>query len=142
MVTSPVRIQGWNSAKFSSENQPINSPNVRLPWQPLTLPTTQLFGTDGIRGRAGTLLSEDLALQVGFWAGLVLQEYSAVPGPVILGQDSRNSSDMLATALAKGLTTAGLEVWHLGLCPTPGVAYLCSATSAIGGVMISASHNR
>ncbi len=141
MVTSPVRIQGLNSVEFSSENQPINCPNVRLPWQPLTLPTTPLFGTDGIRGRAGTLLSEDLALQVGFWAGLVLQEYSAVPGPVILGQDSRNSSDMLATALAKGLTTAGLEVWHLGLCPTPGVAYLSSATSAIGGVMISASHN-
>ncbi|MBE9234452.1 phosphoglucosamine mutase, partial [Cuspidothrix issatschenkoi LEGE 03284] len=62
-------------------------------------------------------------------------------GPIILGQDSRNSSDMLAMALSAGLTAAGLEVWYLGLCPTPCVAYLTSITNAIGGIMISASHN-
>jgi phosphoglucosamine mutase len=60
---------------------------------------------------------------------------------VIVGQDSRNSSDMLAMALTAGLSAAGLEVWNLGLCPTPGVAYLTGVTGAIGGVMISASHN-
>jgi phosphoglucosamine mutase len=48
---------------------------------------------------------------------------------------------MLAMALSAGLTSAGLEVWNLGLCPTPGVAYLSSVTDAVGGVMISASHN-
>jgi phosphoglucosamine mutase len=48
---------------------------------------------------------------------------------------------MLAMALTAGLTSAGLEVWNLGLCPTPAVAYLSSVTNAIGGVMISASHN-
>ena len=104
-----------------------------------TLTPTALFGTDGIRGKVGALLNAPLALQVGFCAGQVLQETSQ--GPVILGQDSRNSSDMLATAIASGLTSAGLDVWHLGLCPTPCVAYLARVTNASGGIMISASHN-
>ena len=99
-----------------------------------------LFGTDGIRGKAGELLSAPLALQIGYWTGQVLRRASA-PGPVMIGQDPRNSSDMLAAAIAAGLTAVGLEVWHLGVCPTPGVAYLTSITNAIGGIMISASHN-
>jgi phosphoglucosamine mutase len=107
---------------------------------PIALPKTPLFGTDGIRGRVGELLSAPLALQIGFWTGLVLRNH-AYGGSVILGQDSRNSSDMLAMALSAGLTAAGLEVWYLGLCPTPCVAYLARVTNAIGGVMISASHN-
>lgn len=106
-----------------------------------TLPSSALFGTDGIRGRVGELLSAPLALQIGFWTGIVLRAHAIAPGPVILGQDSRNSSDMLAMALSAGLTAAGVEVWYLGLCPTPCVAYLTSETNAIGGVMISASHN-
>lgn len=106
----------------------------------LDLPKTPLFGTDGIRGRVGDLLNEPLALQVGFWTGQVLQQFGN-SGPVIVGQDSRNSSEMLATAVCKGLVAAGLEVWHLGLCPTPSVAYLTSVSNAVGGVMISASHN-
>ncbi|BAT56486.1 Phosphoglucosamine mutase [Nostoc sp. NIES-3756] len=107
----------------------------------ISLPTTPLFGTDGIRGKVGELLSAPLALQIGYWAGLVLRSHASQLGPVILGQDSRNSSDMLAMALSAGLTAAGLEVWYLGLCPTPCVAYLTSMSEAIGGVMISASHN-
>jgi phosphoglucosamine mutase len=107
----------------------------------IPLPKTPLFGTDGIRGKVGELLSAPLALQVGFWTGIVLRNHASHSGPVILGQDSRNSSDMLAMALSSGLTAAGIEVWYLGLCPTPCVAYLTSMTDAIGGVMISASHN-
>jgi len=112
-----------------------------LSWGSLSLPNTPLFGTDGIRGRVGEMLTAPLALQVGFWAGQVLQAQSLIPGPVILGQDSRSSSDMLASALAAGLAATGLEVWQLGLCPTPAVAHLTCNSSAIGGVMISASHN-
>lgn len=107
----------------------------------LELPKTPLFGTDGIRGKVGELLSAPLALQVGFWTGIVLRNRASKLGPVILGQDSRNSSDMLAMGLSAGLTAAGLQVWYLGLCPTPCVAYLSSITDAVGGVMISASHN-
>ena len=106
-----------------------------------SLPTTPLFGTDGIRGKAGDLLNASFALQLGYCAGEVLRETAGNPGPVIIGQDSRNSSDMLAMAIAAGLTSAGLEVWQIGLCPTPCVAFLANITDAIGGVMISASHN-
>lgn len=108
-------------------------------------PPQPLFGTDGIRGPVGKRLTAPLALQVGFWTGQVLrcQCPSQYPtgGPVIVGQDSRISSPMLAMALGAGLAAAGLEVWQLGLCPTPGVAYLTSVAEAIGGIMISASHN-
>jgi phosphoglucosamine mutase len=107
----------------------------------LNLPDSALFGTDGIRGKVGDILSANLALQTGYWAGMVLRTAAEDVGPVIIGQDSRNSSDMLASALAAGLTAAGLEVWNLGLCPTPGVAHLTATSDAIGGVMISASHN-
>ncbi|MGD1899173.1 MAG: phosphoglucosamine mutase [Phormidesmis sp.] len=102
------------------------------------LPNTPLFGTDGIRGKAGTLLTAPLATQVGFWAAQVLRHHGE-SGPIIIGQDSRTSSDMLSAALSAGLTTAGLEVWNLGLCPTAAVAHL--ATGNAGGIMISASHN-
>lgn len=110
-----------------------NSSDMALP--------TKLFGTDGIRGKVGDLLTANLALEVGLAAGKVFQDYYSTSGVVIIGQDSRNSSDMLSMALASGLTSMGLEVWNVGLCPTPCVAYLAKTTEAIGGVMISASHN-
>ncbi|QSJ17028.1 phosphoglucosamine mutase [Nostoc sp. UHCC 0702] len=138
MVSSITRIQGdirptANKSEIGLEGN--------FTGNLISLPATPLFGTDGIRGRVGDLLSAPLALQVGFWAGVILRTHAKAIAPVILGQDSRNSGDMLAMALSAGLTAAGVEVWHLGLCPTPCVAYLTSITQAIGGVMISASHN-
>lgn len=108
----------------------------------------KLFGTDGIRGHVGSFLTAPISLQVGLAAGYVLK--SQIKGcqnesdrPVVLiGQDSRTSGNMLTSALAAGLTSVGLDVWNLGLCPTPTVAYLTSHLSeAIAGVMVSASHN-
>jgi phosphoglucosamine mutase len=138
MVTSGIRLQQNNriSATSSLKIAPA------LPqFGSTSLPNSPLFGTDGIRGKAGELLNAPFALQVGFWAGQVWQQAANRSGAVIIGQDSRNSSDMLATAIAAGLTAAGLEVWNLGLCPTPCISYLTRVTDAIGGVMISASHN-
>jgi phosphoglucosamine mutase len=105
------------------------------------LPSTPLFGTDGIRSHVGELLTADLALQIGYWGAIILASQQEIPAPIVLGQDSRNSSDMLASALAAGITAAGIEVWNLGLCPTPGVAHITATSDAIGGIMISASHN-
>lgn len=159
MVSSPVRTQDLSSleavnlrqAKLAELNearqqdkaqqQDSSQAQVDSGWSALSLPESRLFGTDGIRGRAGELLTAPLAMQVGFWAGKVLQAETMQANPVIIGQDSRNSSSMLAMALSAGLTASGLEVWDLGLCPTPAVAHLASTTEAIGGVMISASHN-
>ena len=108
-----------------------------------TLPATPLFGTDGIRGCVGVdkLLNSSLAWQIGFWAGQTFRMQKSRLSPVILGQDSRNSSNMLSKALTKGLTAAGIEVWNLGLCPTPAVAHLTKTYQTMGGIMISASHN-
>ena len=109
----------------------------------IALPATRLFGTDGIRGKtgAGELLNPALAVKIGFWAGQVLQTLDKQSASVILGQDSRNSSNTLSMALSEGLVAAGVEVWNLGLCPTPAVAHLTSVTQAMGGIAISASHN-
>lgn len=145
MVSSPIRTQlaGLAESPLSlvESAQSAKFTNVSTARDSVVLPGTPLFGTDGIRGRAGELLNADLALQIGFWAGQVLHNQAKTPGPIILGQDSRNSSDMLAMALSSGLTSAGLEVWNVGLCPTPCVAHLVSVTGAVGGIMISASHN-
>ncbi|MEO1392016.1 MAG: phosphoglucosamine mutase [Cyanobacteria bacterium J06634_5] len=138
MVSLPIK----RSSQSTGESATVSTagfspvPAARCTVEPL--PSTPLFGTDGIRGKAGTLLTAPLATQVGFWAGQVLRCHGET-GPVILGQDSRNSSDMLASGLAAGLTTAGLEVWNMGLCPTAAVAHL--AMENAGGIMISASHN-
>lgn len=134
--TLPETLPDAPSKQTLVSRSALNSPGI---WPRLSLPQSTLFGTDGIRGKAGDLLSAPLALQVGFWAGQLWAEQAT--GPVIVGQDSRHSSDMLATALAAGLTTAGLEVWNLGLCPTAAVAYLTQHCQAAGGIMISASHN-
>lgn len=106
-----------------------------------TISLVSLFGTDGIRGTVGKDLSVNLVYQIGFCAGQILQLNSLKSGPIIVGQDSRNSSEMLTKALTLGLSNAGLEVWNLGLCPSATVSFLTQNTAAIGGVMISASHN-
>ncbi|MCC5639131.1 phosphoglucosamine mutase [Nostoc sp. CHAB 5844] len=142
MVSSITRTQGNIRGLCVSESHSSEkSLDENLAFSLISLPATPLFGTDGIRGKVGELLNAPLALQIGFWTGVVLRNHAGEARPVILGQDSRNSSDMLAMALSAGLTAAGIEVWYLGLCPTPCVAYLTSMSEAIGGVMISASHN-
>ena len=115
--------------------------NLAATFSTKNLPKTPLFGTDGIRGRAGDILNAPFTLELGYWAGKVLQEAADNAGAIVIGQDSRNSSDMLSSAIAAGLTSAGIEVWNLGLCPTPCVASIASQSEAIGGIMISASHN-
>ncbi|NET35933.1 MAG: phosphoglucosamine mutase, partial [Cyanothece sp. SIO1E1] len=141
MMTSSATTKTLELQKFAVHTKvPVSLPGVG--WEPISaLPSSPLFGTDGIRGHVGDLLSAPLVLQIGFWAGRILSADGVKPGPIIIGQDSRNSSHMLAMALSAGLTSAGLEVWNLGLCPTASVAYLTSVSEAIGGVMISASHN-
>ncbi|MEI6830357.1 MAG: phosphoglucosamine mutase [Synechococcaceae cyanobacterium ELA445] len=108
-----------------------------LPVGPPLGPAVAGFGTDGIRGRVGTLITPALALQVGYWCGRVLPP----EGPVVLGSDSRTSGPMLVAALTAGLSAAGREVWDLGLCPTPAVPGTVRRQGAAGGLMVSASHN-
>ena len=100
-----------------------------------------LFGTDGIRGLANVDLTAELALDVAVAAAHILVENSNDRPRAIVGQDSRASGEFLEAAVVAGLTSAGVDVYRVGIVPTPAVAYLVARTGADLGVMISASHN-
>lgn len=100
----------------------------------------RLFGTDGIRGIAGTELSADLAYRVGVAAARVVGA-AADQKIAFTGRDTRASSKMLETAIATGLMSEGYRVISLGVVPTPAVAKLVEVEKAGLGVMITASHN-
>ena len=101
----------------------------------------KLFGTDGIRGVANETLTVPLAYRVGQAAAISLAEGKHTRPMVVIGKDTRISSDMIESALIAGLTACGCDVTTLGVIPTPGVAYLTVMLHADAGVVISASHN-
>ena len=103
-----------------------------------------LFGTDGVRGVANVDLTAELAVDLAIAAAHVLGEIGAFAGhrpKAIVAQDSRASGDFLEAAVVAGLTSAGVDVYRVGVLPTPAVAFLVKESSADLGVMISASHN-
>jgi len=99
------------------------------------------FGTDGIRGVAGSELNAKLAFRAGCAAATVLTQKEGPRPRVMIGRDTRISCDMLEAALSAGLCSAGADVTLLGVLPTPAVAYLTVKAEAHMGVVISASHN-
>lgn len=101
----------------------------------------RLFGTDGARGVANTELTCELAMNIGKAAAMVLTKEANKKPFVIIGKDTRMSSDMLENALAAGFCSVGADVEILGVVPTPAVALLVKKYNADAGVMISASHN-
>lgn len=102
----------------------------------------RLFGTDGARGVANTELTVSLAVDIGKAAAMVLTGSSSRKHPkILIGKDTRLSSDMLEGALIAGLCSVGADVVLLGVVPTPTVAYLVKKYEADAGIMISASHN-
>ena len=102
----------------------------------------RLFGTDGARGIANGDLSCELAMNIGRAAAQVLAGASAHRRPrVLIGYDTRISSQMLEAALSAGLCSVGADVVQVGVVPTPAVAFLVQHLGCDAGVMISASHN-
>ena len=101
----------------------------------------KLFGPDGIRGVANETLDARLAYRVGQAAAISLCDDSGTKPTVVIGKDTRISSDMLEGALIAGLTACGCNAIVLGVIPTPAVAYLTVYLHADAGIMISASHN-
>ena len=98
---------------------------------------TLRFGTDGVRGVAGSELTPELVLALGRAAGRIV-----VGDPPVwyLGRDTRRSGPMLGAALAAGLTAEGADVVDLGVVPTPAVAAIAASRQA-PAAMVSASHN-
>ena len=101
----------------------------------------KLFGTDGIRGVANETLTCHLAYRVGQAAAISLGSFDGKRPKVVIGKDTRISSDMLEAALLAGLTASGCDAVKLGVIPTPAVAYLTVREHADAGIVISASHN-
>jgi phosphoglucosamine mutase len=98
----------------------------------------QLFGTDGVRGRAGDFLTADLALRLGRAA----VDHIANEHPqVLIVRDTRESGDMLEAAIAAGITAAGGDALLAGVLPTPAAPLLLKRHGLQMAVVISASHN-
>lgn len=101
----------------------------------------KLFGTDGIRGIVGENLTAAQAFRVGQAIAAVLEEETGRRSVVVIGKDTRISSDMLESALMAGICDMGGDVKPVGTIPTPAVAYLTVQEKADAGIVISASHN-
>lgn len=101
----------------------------------------RLFGTDGIRGRAGAAPLDPVTVaRVG--AALVRARESATHRMrVLVGRDTRESGEWIERELARGLMAEGAEVVSAGVIPTPAVAYLTTHGRFDAGIVISASHN-
>lgn len=102
---------------------------------------SRLFGTDGVRGVAGSELTIELAMKLGQAGAYVLTKEKAHKPTILVGCDTRISGGMLANALVAGICSVGADAIHVGVLPTPAVAYLTRKHKVDAGVVISASHN-
>src|SRR5271157_5969085 len=103
--------------------------------------TRQLFGTDGIRGVAEEFpLTRDSVYWIGRALGHDLLRVNA-KARVVIGQDTRSSSQWIADRFLQGLASVGVETRSAGVITTPGVAFLARSQGFDAGVVISASHN-
>ena len=95
----------------------------------------KLFGTNGIRGVPNVDLTTEFSQGIGFSAGTFFSTER-----VAIARDTRQTGDMILSAVESGLMACGKNVIHLGILPTPALQYYCKL-SRIYGVMITASHN-
>jgi phosphoglucosamine mutase len=101
----------------------------------------KLFGTDGIRGVAGEYpLDAHTSYVIGRAVGHYLQRSHPAPR-VVIGRDTRESSEAIGAAVGGGLRSHGVEVVSAGVLTTPGVAFVTRRHGFAAGVVISASHN-
>jgi len=101
----------------------------------------ELFGTDGIRGVANQYpMTPEMAVTIGRAVAAIFKGHDR-QSKIIIGKDTRISGDMLEHALVSGICSMGVDVYLVGILPTPGVAFMTSSTGADAGIVISASHN-
>lgn len=102
---------------------------------------SRMFGTDGVRGVAGSELTIELATKLGQAGAYVLTKEQEHQATIIVGCDTRISGGMLANALMAGICSVGANAIYVGVVPTPAIAYLTRKHKVDAGVVISASHN-
>ena len=95
----------------------------------------KLFGTNGIRGTPNRDLTSDFALNVGRASATIFGTKT-----VAMGRDTRDTGDMLFSAVMSGVLSTGVNVIDLGILPTPAVQYYCKI-HGLYGIVITASHN-
>lgn len=100
----------------------------------------KIFGTDGVRGEAGSFITPLLCIRLGIAAGIYFKQNSTT-NKILVGKDTRRSGYMIENALVSALTAVGFDVIQVGPMPTPAVAFLTEDMRCDAGIMISASHN-
>jgi len=98
--------------------------------------TKKLFGTNGIRGVVNQEFTSEFASNM---ASAIATHFGS--GTLLVGCDGRTSNQMLKSAVTSGITSSGLDVIDIGLCPTPALQYAVPHYGVRGGIMITASHN-
>jgi len=99
-----------------------------------------LFGTDGVRGKAGKKVSAISAMRLAMATGIYFKQFSKTK-KILVGKDTRRSGYMIENAMVSGLTAVGFDVIQIGPMPTPAIAFLTENMRCDAGIMISASHN-
>jgi phosphoglucosamine mutase len=102
--------------------------------------TLELFGTDGVRGKAGKKVSAMNAMRLAMATGIYFKQF-AKNNKILVGKDTRRSGYMIENAIVSGLTAVGFDVIQIGPMPTPAIAFLTENMRCDAGIMISASHN-
>ncbi|MCF6244326.1 MAG: phosphoglucosamine mutase [Sulfurovum sp.] len=100
----------------------------------------ELFGTDGVRGKAGKKVSAMNAMKLAMATGIYFKK-SSRRRKILVGKDTRRSGYMIENAIVSGLTAVGFDVIQIGPMPTPAIAFLTASMRCDAGIMISASHN-
>src|SRR6478736_2351032 len=102
----------------------------------------KLFGTDGVRGKAGDYpLDHETVARLGAALVRALREESAKPLRFIIGRDTRESGEWIERELGRGVHAEGAAISSAGVIPTPAIAYVTRAMGFDAGLVISASHN-
>ena len=103
----------------------------------------KLFGTDGIRGKAGQapLVPETVARVSAALVRTMIANDPSHRLRYVIGRDTRESGTWIEAELARGLASEGASVVSAGVVPTPAVAYLARTEGFDAGIVISASHN-
>jgi len=100
----------------------------------------ELFGTDGVRGKAGKKVSAFNAMRLAMATGIYFKQFAKTK-KILVGKDTRRSGYMIENAIVSGLTAVGFDVIQIGPMPTPAIAFLTENMRCDAGIMISASHN-
>ena len=100
------------------------------------MPKPVMISVSGIRGIVGDGLTPELIVDFSAAAGTIYGK-----GRVMVGRDSRVTGEMVQAAVFSGLMSVGCNPVDLGICPTPTVQMAVQNSHAVGGIVITASHN-